>query len=161
MLKNGSGLRAWGYGRALFFTAVWALSAASIAFAQDDARFIELIIRVDRGKLSLIQQHVRRGALPGYRTPQFRKGDWVVQAKDSANQLRRTLTIPDLRRASVRRRQLASPATLLVRLPYDRAIARLEVSRLSRSIEFENLQPIAHVPPDAVVPIASLTLTVP
>ncbi len=132
----------------------------AVAWGQDAPSFVELVVRVDRGSVALLQQSIRPGEMPGPRIPEFLVGSWVVLGEDAAGTPRFLTTIPNLRGRSGLPEE---GATLLIRVPQDSHIVRLKLFRLTRSITTGAIQsdrPIA-LPPEALEFMGSVTLEIP
>ena len=171
----------------LLSVAVWWLPNAS-GHAEDTPQFLELILTVDHGHLTLECQTLRAGPFLPPRQLEFQEGLWVLQAEDATGQLRYTSTFRDpciqhvdefssdpSERGRLRGHRLTlARATFVIRLPHDRLLTRLRFFRLKQSIDAQTLEavafegspssgpmPRARLPARVLKPIGSLTLTVP
>ena len=168
------------------------LMAQSDAFAQDASHFLELLVTLDHGSLTLVQHTIRPGQVPRQNLHELLEGLCTVQAEDATGHILYLAAIHDPRVRHVdavdqattmpgkmqAHSEMLSRTTFAVSIPYDRAITRLRLFRLRRTVDASPMAPRSvtisvssgglqssfpsiSIPADALELIGTLDVTVP
>lgn len=112
-------------------------------WADAPPRFLEVLVRYDEGTLTVVEQWVREGRVPG---PRATAAEWILEAQAADGQTLYRVALPDPRHY-IRHQvdpdrgpldmhgeaAVAREAAILVRIPYDARITQLRFSAVERT----------------------------